>query len=422
VAAENLKNTKQQLEVVSGERSQLVQEVTQIDRAQKDLNAKQPILIDQIKDLNRQIDTLEKQMISLQRQVEQIEGKRSQFQQEINAISVETDLSLKRKMLSNYQVNINKLNRDLSEKTNRLAMFESQLKTKQSELIDLESQIKQNQQKLEVRKAQLREKDKQHKQLANEFQSRAAQLKLKDRQLKKLEDQIQARGQGLASVEREVKNLEQEYKKVRQGNIGILRNQVLAANILRAGDPETATKAIANLLLRANLAALKATHPDDITANRQIIKITPNQLEQLKQQITGNRDYVVRIFSTGNYVIGDDNIEVFADATANQKLFSAGEYLGSVSVDPTHMSEERIRQQINILVFRTQLRSRQVGILDDRVQIGDGQLTSYVQFLEQIKQQKYPLEIKAVVRKDTYTSDPLIIDLQPIITGQKSPL
>ena len=422
VAAQNLKTTQQQLESVGKERSELAIEVSQLNRSLQDLKAKKSLLSQQITDLEGQLNRLEKKTISLQSEIQRVINQRSQLLQDLESISVNPKLDLQRQKLAEYQINSNQLNRNLSDTQARLVSLESQFKAQQAELIELESQLKQNQQKLEIRILQLKEKDKQYKQLEREFQSRAANLKLKDRQLKKLESQLEVRGQGLASLEREVKNLEQEYKKVRQGNIGILRNQVLAADILKAGNPETATRSIQNLLLRANLAALKATHPDQVSSNRQIIKVTTNQLEQLRQQISGNSEYVVRVFSTENYVIGDNNIEVFVDATPNQKLFKAGEYLGAVTVDPRRMNEEQIRQQINILVFRAQLRSRQVGILDDRVQIGDGQLTSYVQFLEQIKQQKYLLEIKAIVRKDTYTSDPLIIDLQPIVSGKKSPL
>jgi uncharacterized protein (DUF3084 family) len=422
VAAQNLKNTQQQLESVGKERSILAIEVAQVNRDLQDLKTKKPLLDEQVKDLSTQLQTLENKYLSLQKRFQQISSDRSRLLQELEVVSVQKDLDFKRQKVLEYEIDSNQNKRDQSEIEPRILKVESQLKTKQSELIELESQIKQNQQKLEVRKVQLKGKDQQYLQLEREFQSRAANLKQKDRELKKLDAQIEARGQGLASIEKEVNNLEQEYKKVRKGNIGILRNQVLAADILKAGNPETATQSIQNLLLRANLVALKATHPDDPNSSRQIIKITSSQLEQLKQQITGSNEYVVRVFSTENYVIGDNNIEVFIDATPNQKLFKAGEDLGAVTVDPRRMNEEQIRQQINILVFRLQLRARQVGILDDRVQIGDGQLTTYVQFLEQIKQQKYLLEIKAMVRKDTYTSDPLVIDLQPIASRKKSPL
>ena len=55
---------------------------------------------------------------------------------------------------------------------------------------------------------------------------------------------------------------------------------------------------------------------------QQVIEVAPARLTELKQQIANRRDYVVRIFSIGNYVVGDRNIQVFIDATPNQKLFA----------------------------------------------------------------------------------------------------
>jgi uncharacterized protein (DUF3084 family) len=237
---------------------------------------------------------------------------------------------------------------------------------------------------------------------------------------------VKTNRQGLASLEKEVNNIEQEYRKIRQGNIGILRNQVLASTIIQVSDTGTATKAINALLNQANLTALQATNPDRFDSRRQIIEIGSNQLTQLKQQIANpsnlapgaSSDYVVRIFSTGNYLVGDQNVQVFIDATPNQKLFKQDAKIADVNVDPLNMSEEQIRQQLNILLVSSQLRARRAGILDDRPQIGDGQLTTYVQFIEQIKKQKYPIEISTIVDRDTYTLGPLIIQLQAIANGK----
>jgi uncharacterized protein (DUF3084 family) len=418
VAGQNFKNTEQQLQAVSTQRNNLVQEVTEITRKRGDLTAQQQIVAEQVRDLKQRVNDLEQQVMPLQQKLASVKNNRSQLQQQLNTITVEPDLSIQSQRLQAYENTVKKLERDLGTRTARLTQLETQFTTKQTELLNLETQLKQLEQQLAVRQAQLKEKHRQHQQLEGEFQTRATQLKLRDRQLKKLEAQIQTRGQGLASLEKEVNNIEQEYRKMRQGNIGILRNQVLAAGILKAGSPESVTTAINALLMQANLNALQSTNPDDFDSKRQVIEIAPNQLAQLKQQIADRRNYVVRIFSTGNYVIGDKNIQVFADATPNQKLFDRDTQIATVSLDPPQMNEEQIRQQLNILLVTSQLRARRAGILDDRPQIGDGQLTTYVQFLEQVKNQKYPIEIRTIVDRDTYTLGPLVIKLQAIASNK----
>ncbi|WP_310429130.1 DUF3084 domain-containing protein [Chamaesiphon sp. VAR_48_metabat_135_sub] len=414
VAAQNFKNTQQQLQSVSGERNDLVREVTEIARQRSDLKAQQQTISAQVEELQERANDLENGILPLQQQLNSTSSKKSQLQQQLNTITALPNLVSQTQRLQTYESTVKKVGRDLEQQTTRLTNMEVQLQTQESELLKLETQIKQLDGKLAVRQAQLKEKDRQHQQLEREFQTRAMQLKLRDRQLKKIELQIKANRQGLASLEKEVNNIEQEYRKIRQGNIGILRNQVLASTILKVSSIETATKAINSLLIQANLNALQATNPDDFTSKRQVIEIAPNQLTQLKQQIADRQNYVVRVFSTGNYVIGDKNIQVFIDATPNRKLFDRDTKIAGVTIDPMTMTEEQIRQQLNILLVTSQLRARRSGILDDRPQIGDGQLTTYVQFLERVKKLKYSIEIQTIVDRDTYTLGPLIIKLQAI--------
>ncbi|WP_309731734.1 DUF3084 domain-containing protein [Chamaesiphon sp. OTE_75_metabat_556] len=412
VATQNFKNTQQQLQSVATERNELVREVTEIDRQRRDLQAQRQAISQQVRSLKARVDGLEQEISPLQQQLTVTNSQRAQLHQRLNTITVEPNLVNQTQRLQTYEHTAKKLSQDLERQTARLTNLEAQLQTQQTELFNLKTQIEQLDGKLTVRQAQLKEKDKQHQQLEREFQTRALQLKLRDKQLKKIELQIKFNRQGLASLEREVNNIEQEYRKIRQGNIGIVRNQVLASTILKVSSPETATKAINNLLAQANLNALQATNPDAINRQQQIIDIAPNQLAQLKQQVADRRNYVVRIFSTGNYVVGDRKIQVFIDATPDLKLFDRNEQIAQARIDPTTMSEEQIRQQLNILLVTSQLHARRSGILDDRPQIGDGQLATYVQFVDRIKQQKRPIDISAIVDQDTHTLGPLIVKLQ----------
>jgi uncharacterized protein (DUF3084 family) len=434
IAAQNFKNTQQQLQSVSSERNDLVKEVTEISRQRSDLRAQRQTIFVQVRDIKQRISDLEEEILPLQARLAMNTSKRSQLQQQIDITSVAPNSIAdadgkpfdKTQRLQTYENTGKKVGRDLEQATTRLTNMELELQTQQTQLLQVEAQIEQLDPKLAVRQAQLKEKEKQHQTLEQEFQTRAMQLKLRDRQLKKIESQVKTNRQGLASLEKEVNNIEQEYRKIRQGNIGILRNQVLASTIIQVSSTAAATKAINTLLTQANLNALQATNPDNFDSKRQIIEIGANQLTQLKQQIANpsnprsreRRDYVVRIFSTGNYLVGDKNIQVFIDATPNQKLFKQDAKIADVSVDPPHMSEEQIRQQLNILLVASQLRARRTGILDDRPQIGDGQLTTYVQFIERVKKQKYPIEISTIVDRDTYTLGPLIIQLQAISNGK----
>ncbi len=411
VATQNFKNTQQQLQSVVTERNELVREVTEIARQRSDLQAQRQVIAQQVESLQSRVDGLELAIVPLQQRLTVTNSQRAQLHQRLDKITVEPNLVNQTQRLQTYENTAKKLSQDLERQTAILTNLEAQLQTQQAELFNLKTQIEQLDSRLAVRQAQLKEKDKQHQQLEREFQTRALQLKRRDKQLKKIELEIKFNRQGLASLEREVNNIEQEYRKIRQGNIGITRNQVLASAILKVSSPETATKAINNLLAQANLNALQATNPD-ATHQQQIIDLAPNQFAQLKQQIADRQNYVVRIFSTGNYVVGDRHVQVFIDATPNLKLFDRNQQVARVTIDPETMNEEQIRQQLNILLVTAQLRARKSGILDDRPRIGDGQLATYVQFLDRVKQRKYPIDISAIVDRDTYTLGPLSVKLQ----------
>ena len=414
VAAQNFKNTKQQLQSVSSQRNDLVQEVTEITRQRGDLTAQQRVISTQVPQIQSRIDRLETAILPLQQQLVSNRSKRSQLQQQLNTTTVLPNLARKVQRLHIYENTVKKVEHDLAQHTARSVNLEAQLQTQQTELSNLKTQLEQLDRKLAVRQAQLKEKDKQHQKLEREFQTRAMQLKLRDLQLKKIELKIKTDRQGLASLEQEINNIEQEYDKIRQGNIRILRDRVLASTILKADSPAASTKAINSLLAQANFNALQAIDPDAIDRQQQIIELAPNQLTQLKQQIADRRNYVVRIFSTGNYVVGDKSVQVFIDATPDRQLFDRSTRIAKVSIDPATMNEAQIRQQLNILLVTSQLRARRAGILDDRPQVGDGQLATYVSFLEQVKKQKYPIDIISIVDRDTYTSEPLVIKLQAV--------
>ncbi len=414
VAAQNFKNTKQQLQSVSSQRNDLVQEVTEITRQRSDLTAQQRVISTQVPQIQSRIDRLETAILPLKQQLLSNRSQRSQLQQQLNTTTVLPNLAGKVQRIQIYENTVKKIEHNLAQHTARSISLEAQLQTQQTELSNLKTQLEQLDRKLAVRQAQLKEKDKQHQKLEREFQTRAMQLKLRDRQLKKIELKIKTDRQGLASLEQEVNNIEQEYHKIRQGNIRILRDRVLASTILKADSPAASTTAINSLLAQANLNALQATNPDAVGSKQQIIELAPNQLTQLKQQIADRRNYVVRILSTGNYVVGDKSVQVFIDATPDRKLFDRSAKIAKVSIDPATMNEAQIRQQLNILLVTSQLRARRAGILDDRPQVGDGQLATYVSFQEQVKKQKYPIDIITIVDRDIYTSGPLVIKLQAV--------
>jgi uncharacterized protein (DUF3084 family) len=421
-AAQDINNIQQQLIAVSKERNDLVQSIGELDRQQGELKVTQKVLNSQIKDLSLQGDRYRQGINDLEERIMAIEKEQSQIESDTKIASTSDRLNIGSNRLTQIIDRKNGFKADLELQKTRLDRISDRLNQNKSELIDIESELQSIQQKIQIDRAKLAEKDRQHKQLEKDLETKATDVKLRDAQLKKLEAQIKSRGQGLATLEKEVNYLERQYKNVREGNIKILKNQLLAARVLKSTKPEVAAKEIQQLLDRANSVALQATSPEPEQKQGQIITFLPDRFDRLKQQIGSRGEYVVRIFAAGNYVAGDKNIQVFADATPNQKIFERGTIITAITIDPEGMDEERIRQQLDILLFTIQRRARQAGLLDETPTLGRGNLDSYMGIFKKLKERKYPIEIKAVVRADTYTADKLAIDLQTSIDGERSPL
>lgn len=230
-----------------------------------------------------------------------------------------------------------------------------------------------------------------------------------------------------ADLEKAVQTLQQyyqyyqaRYETLRQGNVAIFRGQVLSAGVVRIVSPAGAQQAIDQLLREANRNAIKLSRPGANQVSEQIIQITRPEVEQLVAQIEDGRDYVIRILSAGNYVLGEKNVQVVASATLNQVAFLSGDVIAAASIDPSTMNEADIQRRIELLLAATEFRARGAGVLAEGVQIAANgpSVTAILSFAEQLKQYRQPLDLRVVTTDVTYTAGPLRVELLAIQNGQ----
>ncbi len=391
--AKQLKKVQEQLEEVGGQKINLQKDVDDTIRQISDISTKQLVL--------------EKQKDQLTAEIAQVNSRlRSLAQQVIN-------LHDPQRQTTNPQLPI-----EVEQQQTKVRELSIQLLSKSKTLGQLTMQLSKQKQKLEVRKAQLQEKTRQFQAIDNELSDVISQQQLLNRQLTQLEKQLQDREQKMAFIEQEVGNLEQEYQHFRQGDIAILRNQVMMFDVVAVTPRQSAQQIIDRLLHQANQTALAAISPGDSNKNRQVVQLSSDQQRKLIDQIKDGRQYVVRLFAVSNYLVNDPEIRLFADAALNQKVFAGGEILSSSSADPTKMTDAQLRQQLDLLLSSSQFRARRVGILGDAIEIGDGNVSSFIQFLAKMKAQSGSLDLQAVAVRDTYTAGPLKVKLQAIQKGK----
>jgi len=323
-------------------------------------------------------------------------------------------------------------NNQLQASNNQLQTSNSQLQASNTQLQASNTQLQASNTQLQGRNNELQARNSElEKQLADQTQQISEKtkqiveqtIKLSDQkqQLEEQEKQIAKQEKERVFLKQEVAALEQYYRSyqlLREREVSLVRGQVLAAGIVRILDPTAARQAVDQLLSEANRKAIEANQINNSSGNERVVQITQKDVEELLATIKDGQDYIVRILSAGNYVKGEKQVQVLADAAPNQIVLRASEVIGTSYASPATMSAEEIRQRIEFLVQESQLRARRAGVLNDSVQIGDGRINTYINFLENLKQSKQPLDLKAIVVEDTYTAGPLKIHLVAFENGK----
>lgn len=282
---------------------------------------------------------------------------------------------------------------------------------------EAQAAIEKRDQQLANRQKEIEERDLKISNLDKLIKNRNLKIKQREQVIATREARLQELETQQQYLEEEVARLEkyyQSYRDLRLGKLALVRGQVIAAGLVRVDQPTAASKVVIQILQEANRNAnLQLSEPGTNPGNAELLRVTRERVERLIKQIEDGREYVVRIFSAGNYVRGEKQIEFFADAMPNQLVFSASEVLATTSADMKTMNLSQLRQRLDLLISASQFRARNAGILEN-VQI-DGTLG---RFFTQLQQSEQPLEIKAIAAEDTYTAGPLKVKLVALFNGE----
>jgi uncharacterized protein (DUF3084 family) len=399
-----------------------VRETTaQKEKVEKELEAARKAQVN----ARKRLGSLNKNYQASREQLRIVSARVARFQKDVRTLTGERlTLSQQREQLIGQR---DRLAKQRSLLASQIAGLQTSVEERDRELINRNRQLEDQQRLLTQRQARLRQLENEQKSLQVEIDRRDARINELDRsivgknlaleqtegRLKELENQI-------SFLRREVEVLEQyyqTYQELREKQIAIVRGQVLSFGAFRVVDPAAIVGAIDRLLREANNAAIRATRPNKPNPDERVVKITKAQVEQLAQQLQDGREYVVRILSAGNYVLGENEVRVFADVVPNQKVLSGDQVLAAVSLDPREMTEEDIQQRLDLLIASAQFRARSAGVLGG-IQVEDGLLTTIVNFIDRLKKSGESIDtIQAVVEGDTLTAGPLKIRLVAIRDG-----
>ncbi|NJN71977.1 MAG: DUF3084 domain-containing protein [Limnothrix sp. RL_2_0] len=311
----------------------------------------------------------------------------------------------------------------LREEIASLADEQQELKTQRDVLATqsqtLQAKVGEQNDIIEARSQEIAALESQQSQLQQEIDSR-------DQIIANLDGAIASKDQVLSGLEGQIFDLEEQinilqanYINFRSGNVALTTGEVLAFGVVRIIDRNVANQAVDELLREANRNAIMATRSVNPDFDEAVVQITNAQVQQLVNQISDGRDYVVRLLSAGNYLQGESEVQVFPDAVLNEQVFRKGEVIAALSLeDLSVQNPTAARQPVDFLLGAAQFRARRAGVLGD-IQVRDGNVSHIVKFVEGINQSLEPItEIRAIAVQNTANAGPLVLELVAISNGK----
>jgi len=403
--ATNLEITKRELAEARNQQAQAQKKLEAINRSLEAANTKQRLTQAQLNKTLKQQARTQALLQGTQQKLSQVATRYKKAIDELQNIIDERDNKIEeikqlraerqrlyaeaRKALSQAEAAIGKRDRELAKR-------QEAIEKRDEKIAQLDKQIQKRNSEITAREKMIAQRQK----VINEKQARLSELERQQ-----------------ASLEQQLAKLGQSNRDLRLGKLAIVRGQVIAEAVVRVEKPEAAKQAVIKLLQEANRSALnKLSEPGSNLSKdgkSSILFATAKQIQQLSKQIDDGREYVVRIFSAGNYVRGEKRIEFFADAAPNQVVFQGGEVLATTTADPQNMTQDQLRQRLELLISASQFRARNAGILES-IQI-DG---TFIRFVALLRQYNQSLDIKAVAAQDTYRAGPLKVKIVAMLNGK----
>jgi uncharacterized protein (DUF3084 family) len=409
----DLRTKRQQLNTT---RQQLEATAEQKDLAQRELAQARAEQKAQQREAQKRQAEAEKRLQAINQDLKNVIVKQAQTQAQLNRTQARQ---------AQTQAQLNRTQGQLGQITSQFQKAQALLTTVSRQAQALRSEIQQlqaeRQELIEQRNAviaQIAQRDQEIARLDENIEQRDRDISERDRVIAQRETRLKELETQQDYLEQDVARLGRNLQALRRGNVALLRGQVLAAGVLRIAEPRAARQAVEQLLREANRTTIQFTQPGINQPNQRVVNISQTQVDQLIEQIDDGQDYVVRIISAGNYVLGEKSVRVFADATRNQVVFRSGEVLAEISADPTTMTAEEIRQRVELLLSAANFRAQRAGILGDTIQIGNNRIETLIRFINQLQQYNQPVEIKAIAAQVTYTVGPLKVELVAVENGQ----
>ncbi|MGB3293692.1 MAG: DUF3084 domain-containing protein [Phormidesmis sp.] len=322
----------------------------------------------------------------------------------------------------------------VSEQAGSLRDEISNLRAERQALVEeratVRAQIAQRDQEITERNEQLSQRDQELQQRNAELSQRDSQIVQRDQEIAERERRLDELQTQQAFLSEEIARLEAEFQGLRLGNVAIGRNQTLALTITRADSEAAAQRAVDDALATANQTATENILPGVGEVTELAIRVDPDVIEQIVQSIIDRQNYVIRVSSAANYIVGepcvnaviarggDPCVQVNVDVARNEVRFQPGEVLAATRIETVRISNEALIERFNLLRGTAEFQARREGIIGYQPIIANNSFDLILEFLGKVQSYGEPLEIQAVASQPILTTGPVYLDLVAVQNGQ----
>ena len=395
----------------------------------------------QLDDIQKELAVAQQDLESTQTAKNDVEStlkKSTQLQKEAQSRLLETNESLEtavtreketlnrlldtQSQLSSVSGQATSLRKEINNlRSERQALVEEQAKVR-AQIAQRDDQIAQRNQQLSARSEEL-------SQVNAALSDRDSKIAQRDQEIAERESRLSDLQTQRAFLSEEIKNLETEFQGLRLGNVAIGRNQTLALTITRANSEAAAQRAVDDALSTANRLAAQTILPGTESVDKQVIRFDPEAVGQIVSSITDRQNYVIRVSSAANYVVGEPCVnaaltqggepclQVNIDAAINEVRYQPGDVLASAMLEGG-LSNEELIERFALLRATAEFQARRNGIISYQPIIANGFSEPVLDFLSRVQSYGGPIEIQAIASQPILTTGPVYLDLAAVQNGQ----
>lgn len=346
--------------------------------------------------LEEQVET-QQQLRETETQLSNTEAERRQAEVEIRRIESQLlDTEAQRQAL---QGAIAQLQRQQQQLQTAAELARRQLQARDREL-------QQNRQRLLSQQGELARQEKERAQQAEELQRQELELAQREALLESLNRQQMA-------LQEELQRIGQDFQLLRERRLALLQQQVLTSARVRVLDPTQVDEVVLQILQEANRVATQVLRPGTPETDEATLRVDSQEVRDLAERLTDGEEYVVRVRSSRNYLLGEVLVRGFFEVLPNEVVFEADEVVAEVTVDLDDNLDE-VGNRVYWLIEAARFQGEREGILPAQIQVVGGRPQEFREFLERLLEQSGEVTIQAVAQELTYTTGPLFLNIKVI--------